>query len=203
MPRITEATVAEHHSARERQLLDAAHTILLETGRAPTMAQVAARAGLARSSVYQYFASTPVLLQAMVRDIYPRWTAHVAEVMDAAPTDADRVLAYAVASVELVARGAHAVAGALVSVIPTDDPGEQAARMHQEVQEPLVRTLETLGVESPREVSELVNGVVHAATRLLESGTDLPAVLAQLAVVLGPLVSELGGSGDLAFRGEA
>lgn len=197
MPRITEATVAEHHSARERALLDAAHAVLLETGRAPTMSQVAERAGLARTSVYQYFSSTPVLLQAMVEDIYPRWTAHVSEVMDAAPTEADRVLAYAVASVELVARGAHAVAGVLVGAGPSEEVGEQAARMHQEVRQPLVRTLRTLGVGSPEAVSELVNGVVHAATRLLDAGADLERVLEHVAVVLGPLVREHGGRGEL------
>ena len=46
MPRISEATVAEHRAVRERALLNAAHEILLETGEAPGPSEVAARAGL-------------------------------------------------------------------------------------------------------------------------------------------------------------
>jgi hypothetical protein len=107
------------------------------------------------------------------------------------------VLAYAVASVELVARGAHAVAGVLVGTGPSEEVGEQAARLHQEVRQPLVGTLQTLGVGSPEAVSELVNGVVHAATRLLDAGADLERVLEHVAVVLGPLVREHGGRGEL------
>src|SRR5699024_8926158 len=77
MPRISRSTVAEHRAARERELLDAAHALLLETGEAPGLSEVAARAGLARTSTYQYFGSRRELLQAMVRDIYPRWMQRV------------------------------------------------------------------------------------------------------------------------------
>ena len=46
MPRISAATVAEHRAAQQRALLNAAHELLQETSEAPTMADVAARAGL-------------------------------------------------------------------------------------------------------------------------------------------------------------
>ncbi len=197
MPRITEPTVAEHRAARERALLDAAHALLLETGEAPGLADVAARVGLARTSVYQYFRSRRELLQAMVRDVYPRWVERVADAMGAAPTPADQVLAYAVANVELVAEGAHAVGSVLAALDPGEALDEQATRMHRELQEPLVRTLDSLGVAAPEDVAGLVNAVVHAATVLLEGGRGLPEVLDRLAMVLGPLVRELGGRGVL------
>ena len=53
MPRITAPTVAEHHAKQRRALLDAARDLLAETGAEPSMAAVARRAGLARSSIYQ------------------------------------------------------------------------------------------------------------------------------------------------------
>lgn len=195
MPRITEATVAEHRAVRERALLDAAHAILLETGEPPSLSDVAARAGLARTSAYQYFRSKQELLHAMVRDVYPRWTERIRGAMEAAPTDADRILAYAVANVELVAEGAHAVGSALAALDPGAALDEQAARMHREVQEPLVAALAALGVDAPDDVAGLVNTVVHGATLLLESGHDLEAALARLTAVLGPMVRELGGAG--------
>lgn len=197
MPRISEATVAEHRAVRERALLDAAHEILLETGEAPGLSQVAQRAGLARTSIYQYFASKQDLLQAMVRDIYPRWTERISAAIGAAPTEADRILAYAVANVRLVADGAHAVGSALAALAPGEELDEQATRMHREVQEPLVQTLTSLGVDSPQDVAELVNAVVHGTVMMLESRQDLEAAVRHLQTVLGPLVREHGGTGVL------
>lgn len=195
MPRISAPTLAEHRAARERALLDAAHDLLLETGEAPGLQQVAERAGLARTSVYQYFRSRAELLRAMVRDVYPRWTERVTGAMAAAPTEADRILAYAVANVQLVAEGAHAVGTALASLTPGEELDGQAARMHREIQEPLLRTLSALEVESPEAVAELIGSLVHSATRMLETGQELGPVLDHLTTVLGPLVRELGGTG--------
>lgn len=201
MPRISAPTLAEHRAARERALLDAAHDLLLEAGEAPGLQQVARRAGLARTSVYQYFGSRADLLRAMVRDVFPRWTERVTGAMAAAPTEADRILAYAIANVQLVAEGAHAVGSALASLTPGEELDEQAARMHQEIQEPLLRTLSSLAVESPDAVAELIGSLVHTATRMLDSGQDLEDVLEHLTTVLGPLVRELGGTGRLERTG--
>lgn len=180
---------------RERALLDAAHALLMETGKPPALAQVAQRAGMSRTSIYQYFSSQPELLRAMVRDVYPRWTQRISSAMAESPTEADRLLAYAVANVSLVAEGAHAVGSALAAEVPGEELDEQAGRMHREVQEPLVQTLYRLDVESPEDVAALINSVVHGATLLLESGQDLDAALQHLQVILGPMVREHGGRG--------
>ena len=152
MPKISAATVAEHRAARERALLDAAHAILLETGEPPRLADVAARAGLARTSAYQYFGSQLDLLKAMVQDVYPQWTKRIRGAMAAAPTDADRILAYAVANVELVDEGAHAVGSTLAALDPDAALDEEAVRMHREVQEPLIAALTALDVDAPAEI---------------------------------------------------
>ena len=200
MPRISEPTLAQHRAARERALLDAAHELLLETGEAPGLPQVASRAGLARTSVYQYFGSKADLLRAMVRDVYPRWAERVTGAMAAAPSQADRILAYAVANVQLVAEGAHAVGSALAALAPEEELDEQAIRMHREIQEPLIQTLVELEVKSSDDVAELIGAVVYGATRMLES-SDISVVLQHLTAVLGPMVRELGGSGRLRAEG--
>ncbi|MEV8182900.1 hypothetical protein [Specibacter sp. NPDC078692] len=48
----------------------------------------------------------------------PRWTERVTGAMADAPTKADRILAYALAHVDLVAEGAHAVGFALATLAP-------------------------------------------------------------------------------------
>ena len=190
MPRISAATVAEHRAAQQRALLNAAHELLQETSEAPTMAEVAARAGLSRPSVYQYFTSRQDLLQALVRDVFPRWTERVTGAMAAAPTHADRVMAYAIANVDLVAEGAHAVGSALATLAPGAELDEQATLMHRQLQEPLIQTLSGLGVEDPVSLAEMINSVVHAGTRLLESGQTPEQVHTHLRLLLGPFVAE-------------
>ncbi|MCT2261827.1 TetR/AcrR family transcriptional regulator [Brachybacterium muris] len=188
MPRISAPSVAEHRAAQERALLDAAHAILEETGEAPTMAQVAARAGLARPSVYQYFSSHKELLQALVKDVFPRWTERIASAMRTAPTPGDRILAYAAANIELVAEGSHAIGTTLASIAPGEDVGEQAEQMHRAVQEPLVATLIELDVPEPADVAELINAMVHGGTRMLDAGQSAPQVIKHLETVLRPMV---------------
>ncbi len=189
MPKIDAASVAEHRAAKKRALLDAAHELLRETSEAPAMAAVAKRAGLARPSVYQYFASRQDLLQELVADIFPRWTERVTGAMADAPTKADRILAYALANVDLVAEGAHAVGSALATLAPGIALNEQADRMHRQLQEPLITTLGELGVEDPASISEMINSVVHAGTRMLESGQSIQRVHAHLHSLLDPFVA--------------
>ena len=60
-PKIQAATIVEQRAMRQRQLIDAALAIALESGAANiTVAAVAQRAGLARSSIYEYFSSLQI-----------------------------------------------------------------------------------------------------------------------------------------------
>lgn len=188
MPRITAPSVAEHRAAQERALLDAAHAILEETGEAPTMAQVAARAGLARPSVYQYFSSHKELLEALFRDVFPRWTERITAAMREAPTPGERVLAYAATNIRLVAEGSHAIGSALAAMAPGEELSEQADQMHRAVQEPLVATLVEIGVPEPEDVAELINAMVHGGTRMLDAGQSADQVITHLETVLRPMV---------------
>jgi AcrR family transcriptional regulator len=195
VPKIDAPSLAEHRAARRRALLDAAHELLKANPEAPALGDVAERAGVARSSVYQYFASRRDLLAALAQDTFPRWTERITGAMAAAPTPADRVTAYALANLDLVAEGEHVVGTALAALTPGEELDEQAHRMHRQIQEPLIATLEELGATDPAAVAEMINGMVHAGTRLLESGHALEDVRANLLAVLGPFVAAHGGAG--------
>ncbi|HLU31431.1 MAG TPA: helix-turn-helix domain-containing protein, partial [Acidimicrobiia bacterium] len=62
MPRIKAETLAEHRELQRRAVLEAARDLLAETGKAPSLAEVGERAGLARSSMYHYARSRDDLL---------------------------------------------------------------------------------------------------------------------------------------------
>ncbi|MBP1325660.1 AcrR family transcriptional regulator [Leucobacter exalbidus] len=191
MPRLEAATVAEHRANQERLLLDVAHSMLQRTGAVPGMGAVAAGAGLARSSIYQYFDSREALLNALVEDIFPKWAERVTGAMAAAPNAGARILAYALANLELVAEGAHAVGSALATLSPGDAVNEQAARMHRQIQEPLTQALIELRVADPEGVGELINAMVHASTLRLEAGQPPAQVRENLTAVIAPMAQQL------------
>ncbi|ANZ27465.1 TetR family transcriptional regulator [Rhodococcus sp. WB1] len=177
MPKISAATVAEHRATQLRALLDAAHALLTESPeRPPSLGEVAARAGLARSSVYHYFRSREDLLRAVVEDMFPRWNAKVIAAMDEAGDPAGRVLAYVDANLRLVAEGEHALVGALATVTPQAFTDERMQTLHRELVLPLAEALREHGTTHPELAAELVGAVVHKGTELIESGRNLEEV---------------------------
>ncbi|WP_036500142.1 TetR/AcrR family transcriptional regulator [Nocardia aobensis] len=187
MPRIQAATVAEHRQAQRRALLDAARAILSEqTGAAPTLAEVAARAGLARPSVYQYFGSRDELFEAVLADALPRWSARIAERMAAAGDPGGKVLAYAMANLELVDEGEHAVVQGLSTYVAADALAAQGRAIHDELRTPLLDALTELGAPDPATTAELINAVVHTASRLVENHTPVDTVATSVRELLSP-----------------
>ncbi|SDE55799.1 TetR/AcrR family transcriptional regulator [Rhodococcus tukisamuensis] len=190
MPRISAPTVAQHRAAQRRALLDAAREVLTEGATdIPGFAEVAARAGLARSSMYQYFKSRRDLLDALVEDSFPRWSDRVEREMDAAGAPDRRVLAYVRANLDLVAEGEHAIASSIAAIAPTEKMTETSALLHRKLVTPLVTALTELGATDPAATAELINAVVHAATRQVEAGGDPVAVQARAAELIEPYLT--------------
>ncbi|MEU1431483.1 TetR/AcrR family transcriptional regulator [Nocardia sp. NPDC005746] len=190
MPKIRAATVAEHHAAQRRALLDAARDVLT-AGQVPTLTEVATRTGLARPSVYQYFKSRDDLLIAVLEDAFPRWSARIAEQMGRAANPAERVLEYITANIDLVVEGEHAVARALASALPNNDMAGRARQLHDGLTTPLTAALAELGAADPELTAELVNAIVHAATRMVEAGTEPTVVDARARELVAPYLAAL------------
>ncbi|NKZ02796.1 TetR/AcrR family transcriptional regulator [Actinomadura latina] len=171
MPKIQAPTVAQHRAERRAALLDAARTLLSEQPeQAPSLADVARRAGLARSSVYAYFTSRDDLLDALIVDTFPRWSAYVEAQMEKARTPGDRVLAYIQANLRLVARGDHALARALAGTGRADTLANSSRLLHDELQTPLRAALAEHGAADPDRTAELVQSLVYTLTRMIEDG---------------------------------
>ncbi len=196
MPRITAPTVGEHRAAQQRALLDAAREVLAEGAtEIPSFGEVAARAGLARSSMYQYFKSRQHLLDALIEDAFPRWSARVAAAMAEADDPAERVLAYIDANLTLVAEGEHAIATALAQIAPGPELDAKSRAMHEDLYTPLSDALSELGVPDAAAMSELINAVLHAASRQVERGEDVEHVRRTAADLVRPFVTERAGRG--------
>lgn len=186
MPKIQAPTVAEHHDRQHRAILDAARTLLAEPGRttAPSLGEVAAIAGLARSSVYQYFSSRDTVFAAVVAELFPAWAAEVELQMDRAVTSADKVWAYVEANLQLVAAGEHAVIRGLATTAPTALRAS-SIDLHAQLRAPLLQALRDGGEPDPDAMSDLVHAIVMRASSMIEEGHDHAHVLGVVRRLLG------------------
>ncbi|MGV9612188.1 TetR/AcrR family transcriptional regulator [Nocardia xishanensis] len=187
MPKIQAATVAEHRAAQRRAILDAARELLAEGGtEAPGLAAVAERTGLARPSVYRYFRSREDLLEAVIADSFPRWSTSVAERMAGLDDPGARVLAYVDANLHLVAVGEHAIVRGLAAVVPGERLAEDSRILHEQLRVPLTEALVDHGADDAEAMSDLIQSIVLAASRMIESGAREAHVRALTHQLLEP-----------------
>jgi AcrR family transcriptional regulator len=172
MPRIEAPTVAEHHQMRRAALLAAAGDLLASQGvESVTLGAVGAAAGLARSSVYQYFDSTGSLLAALVEQEVPRATAHLAAVVARAGDPTDKVDAFVRASLRAATDDNHRAMAALGWADLPRECQARLAELHQEQLAPLVDALAELGARDPQVTATLIYGLVRSAATAINTGT--------------------------------
>ncbi len=176
MPKIDAPTVVEHHARKRAAIVSAAVELLGADGAgAVTPAAVAAAAGLARTSVYQYYPSTGALVGAAVEEVFRRALADLTEAMAGARTPGARVTAYVDASLAAALHG-HFPQGTYHGSELTAETQERVHRLHDALVDPLVAALRDAGVPDAVGVAGLVGGVVNAAAVQVQHGEPVPRV---------------------------
>jgi AcrR family transcriptional regulator len=173
MPRIEAPTLAEHNAQRRLAVVSAAVQVLREGGPAAvTPAAVAAGAGLARSSLYQYCPSTAALLAAAVEEVFAQFAERLSQAVAHACTPASRLDAYVRASLEAAVDG-HGPMTSITEVTLPADCRDRVRHLHEAVMGPLHDLLAEAGVASVPATAGLVFGVLNAAATQLDRGADL------------------------------
>ena len=176
MPRIEAPTVAEHNAMRRRQVIEAAADELRDGGLAGfTPAAVAKRAGLARSSMYQYSPSTDALLGAAITTLLQRSRDRAIAAVDTADTPAARVSAYIRAAIA-DARDGHSAALEISGVAMPEVCREGVRVLHEQLREPLLSALRDAEVPDPQTLAVLVQGLVNAAASAVAHGAALERI---------------------------
>lgn len=179
MPKIAAPTLAQHRALRRSQIIEAAASLALESsGASITMSGIAKRAGMSRTAIYEYFASTSDLVADLILDELAHWAGALEKVV-AAEDDAEaKVRAWIRGALGYVAEGNHQLVKALSVVsLPTDrTPAIQAA--HRRLVDPLVEALREIGLADPVGTALLVNATVESATRRIERGMPAHAEIA-------------------------
>jgi len=103
MPRIRAETIEEHKAMTRRDLLDAAYDLIAEVGSADiSLAEVAAQAGIGRTTLYEYFRHKDDLIAAMVEERLPEVIEEIITRTDAIDGLRPRIEALAIATVEFI-----------------------------------------------------------------------------------------------------
>lgn len=181
MPKISAPSVPEHREAQRAALLAAAEAILLQDGVGGVNARsVTERAGLARSSFYDYFPSKSELLVAVATKAFELWREEIeAELARWAP-GTERLKAYIATTLRMTADGKHDLAAALQQAELTPSRHEDIRALHDALFRPLTTTLAEMGLSDTHAWAALIEGVLNGAVKLIEHGLGHVEVAARV-----------------------
>ena len=178
MPKIETQTLSQHRDWRRSQLIEAAAAIALESGGAAiTVAAVAARAGLSRASVYEYFASSADLAADLVIDELNSFAQELKEISASGQSPVESIDLWIEGSLQYIADGRHLLAKALNAI---DLPRNRSAAIgmaHGALLAPLRSKLEELGVSDINFALSLIQSTTDGASRRIESGDDAELII--------------------------
>ncbi|KQY32158.1 MULTISPECIES: TetR/AcrR family transcriptional regulator [Nocardia] len=191
MPKINADSVRAHRAQVLAALIDSAEFLLTQdSGTTLTAGAVAARAGIARNSIYRYVDSIDDLIEMVATRGFPRWTGAVRDAVEAAPTPAAGVVAYVRANVEQAVDGDHAWRTALSRMNLSAPARARVIALHTELADLLRVELSAAAVTNPALVTASLQALVDACVRRVDAGDDPAAVIDYAGRVATILVSE-------------
>jgi AcrR family transcriptional regulator len=184
MPKISAPTVAQHRARQRAALLDAARLLLEEHGYPGlTFGALAEGTGLARPTVYEYFASKDDLVVALCEREIGRQAELVRSRLEGASGPRERVAAFVRAQLDLAVEEPR-----LVAPPGAEMPVGAAARvrireLHRQLASTLTEALNDVAGPEGALLAGLVQGVVNAAILRIRDG-DVPERVAAAAIGL-------------------
>jgi AcrR family transcriptional regulator len=176
MPRIETETLAQHRDWRRNQLIEAAASIALESGGAAvTVAAVAQRAGLSRTSVYEYFSSSADLVADLVLEEINDFAQYLQVATSHSIQPRSNICAWIEGALLYIADGRHLLAKALnASALPQERVAAIGAA-HRALLAPLVTQLTALGVKDTQRALLFIQAITDVSTKRIESGNNADA----------------------------
>ena len=178
MPKIETSTLAEHRDWRRNQLIEAAAAIALESGgEAVTVAAVAARAGLSRTSVYEYFASSADLAADLIIEELKSFGDELATISLQGNGAIESIDLWINGSLQYIADGRHLLAKALNAIDLPRNRGAAIGAAHGALLAPLKSKLTEMGIKDISFALTLIQSTTDGASRRIESGDDAELVI--------------------------
>ena len=173
MPKIHTKTLAQHRDWRRHQLIEAAASIALESGgSAVTVASVAEKAGLSRTSVYEYFASSEDLIADLIIDELSNFVRVLTNAIRNPNEPETAIAEWIEAALKYIADGRHMLAKALSAISTPRERAPEIGAAHRALLAPLQRSLQELGISDINQALSLIQSSTDVATKRIEGGAD-------------------------------
>ena len=173
MPKIQAPTIAAHRELRRQQLMAAAMELALAEGaQAITVAAVAAKAGLARSSIYEYFSSSADLVADLVLEELEYYRLRLGDAIKDAQDPFEKLSLWIAEGLRYVADGRHMLVKSLNTVSTPDYRKEDIALGHRKLIAPLREALLQTGILNVAQASAFISSVTDATSIRIESWND-------------------------------
>jgi AcrR family transcriptional regulator len=183
MPKISAPTVGAPRAAQRAALVRAAEAVLQEGGAAGLNPRtVTERAGMSRSSFYDYFPSKDDLLVAVAIKAFGRWNASLAEALRDVEPGLPRLRALVDATMRMTADGEHDLEGHLRQAEFSPARMDDLMVLHDELLRPVSEVTAELG--APARFVPLVHGVLGAGVQAVQHGADPASTAADVLAVL-------------------
>jgi len=195
-PKIQAATVVEQRQMRQRQLIDAALAIALESGAANiTVAAVAKRAGLARSSMYEYFSSSADLIADLVIEELALYQKRLAQAVKGTEDPYQHIELWIAEALQYVVDGRHMLIKSLNAAAIPDFRRDEISQGHRNLMTTISAPLQDIGLTDIRGAMSYLQNTIEAASVRIESGSDseLEIRSAQIYAIAG--LRALSGAG--------
>lgn len=173
MPRINTTNLVNQREWRRSQLINAAAAIALESGsEAITVSAVAQRAGLARTSVYEYFGSSAELVADLIIEELSAFTDILVAAVAPASAPEEAIANWIDSALQYIADGRHLLAKALSATSLPINRSAEIGSAHRALLAPLTTALTEIGVQDLNYALSMIQSLTDAATKRIENGND-------------------------------
>jgi AcrR family transcriptional regulator len=172
-PKIAEATIGEQRAMRQRQIIDAAMSLALESGApAVTVAAVAKRAGISRSLVYEYFSSSADLIADLVLEELEYYKNRLTTAVRGVEDPYLYIELWISEALQYVADGRHMLVKSLNTVAAPEFRKAEISQGHRNMMATIIEPLKNIaGAEVGVAVSYL-QSVIDAAAKRIDAGNE-------------------------------
>lgn len=173
MPKINTINLVNQREWRRSQLISAAAAIALESGsEAITVAAVAQRAGLARTSVYEYFGSSAELVADLIIEELSAFTEILVTAVSPASVPEEAIANWINSALQYIADGRHLLAKALSATSLPINRSAEIGAAHRALLAPLNAALTEIGVRDLNYALSMIQSLTDAATKRIENGNS-------------------------------
>ena len=195
MPRIAAASIDEHVRIQNERIRVAARQLFSRQGFTATdMGQIASAMGLARNSLYRYYASKDHILLACISEDMEPHLQQLESLADDYPNPSMRIMVWLDMQFELATGPAHATMELMAEVRDASVKlGKDVRRLHDAPNAALANALAELSGEqtSAETLAAMIGGMVLAATSLALrlDKAERPAVCNELKKAVERLIA--------------